>query len=861
MSVRIFISTVSDEFRLYRDQLDADLRRQNVGAIVQEEFKAHGGATLDKLDDYIKPCDVVIHLVGDMTGEPALAPSIQAIREKYPDLTKRFPRLAEALDEGIPISYTQWEAWLALYHDKVLLIAKADDSAPRGPSYTPTDASRAAQQEHLARLAAVERFPEITFTSPDNLAKQIAYTTILDLLAESRTKTPPRQPRNLPFASLGSLFKGRDAFLDKLHEALTKSQDTHVAAVTGKALHGLGGIGKTRLAIEYALEHESEYSALLFVPAETPERLVAGLAALAGPEILDLPEKDAREDAVKIPAALGWLEQHPGWLMILDNVDDEIAAAAVEELVSRLKGGHVLITGRTGDFSGAIETFPLDVLSEDDAASLLLDATKKREKTPNDSALAHELAGELGGLALALAQASAYIDRQRTSFARYLKLWRETRETVLNWFDKRLVSYNHDVGLAATWVASVEKLTPPGRRLLELCAFLDPAPVPKFLLDVPLPSSASFDAHGALADLFAYSLASHVDALDGKAAEAGFAVHRLVQDFTLRRLDKTKRKQLLAEALCWVNAALVGDPGDVGCWRVLDPLTPHALALTQRGYEAGIPEPTARIMAVLGVLYQIKSRYAEAEPLLRLALAIHEASLRPDHPEVAIRLNNLAQLLQATNRLGEAEAMYWRALSIDYGTYGLNHPNIARDLSNLAVLLQATGRFAKAEPMYQQALAIDVESFGPGHPNVAIRLNNLAGLLKATHCFAEAEALYRRALAIIEASDGPKNYKVAFVLDNLAQLLQATDRLEEAEEMYRKALAIDEASYGPDHLNVAICLNNLAMLLHATNRLAEAGPLMRRALAIFEASYGPDHPQTVTIRANLASLGSPSGTP
>jgi hypothetical protein len=198
------------------------------------------------------------------------------------------------------------------------------------------------------------------------------------------------------------------------------------------------------------------YSALLFVPAGTPERLAAGLAALAGPDILDLPEKEAREDEAKIAAALKWLDDHPGWILILDNVDDEKAAAAVEELVAKLKGGDVLITGRTGDFSAAIETFELDVLNDYAAASLLLDSTAKREKTANDAALVHELAHELDGLALALAQAGAYINRQRIGFTRYLNLWREKRETVVNWFDRRLVSYNHDVGLAATWVTSVE---------------------------------------------------------------------------------------------------------------------------------------------------------------------------------------------------------------------------------------------------------------------------------------------------------------------------------------------------------------------------------------------------------------------
>src|SRR4051812_23319846 len=187
MSVQIFLSTASDEFRAYRDQLHRDLTRHNVDVKVQEDFKDYGGVTLDKLDLYISHCDAVVHLVGDMTGADANSASVQAIRAKYHDLADKLPPLGRALDDGTAISYTQWEAWLALYHGKPLLIARADDAAPRGPNFAPTDASRAAQQAHLVRLRAVERCPGCRFTSPDNLAKYILVSVILDLLVEERS--------------------------------------------------------------------------------------------------------------------------------------------------------------------------------------------------------------------------------------------------------------------------------------------------------------------------------------------------------------------------------------------------------------------------------------------------------------------------------------------------------------------------------------------------------------------------------------------------------------------------------------------------------------------------------------------------
>ena len=147
--------------------------------------------------------------------------------------------------------------------------------------------------------------------------------------------------------------------------------------------------------------------------------------------------------------------------------------------------------------------------------------------------------------------------------------------------------------------------------------------------------------------------------------------------------------------------------------------------------------------------------------------AASERLFGPDHPKVAIRLNNLAQLLKATNRHAEAEPLYKRALAIDEQSFGPDHPNVARGLNNLALLLQATNRHAEAEPLYKRALAIDEQSFGPDHPKVAIRLNNLAQLLKATNRHAEAEPLYKRALKIMERSFGSDHPSTKGVAKNL----------------------------------------------------------------------------------------------
>ena len=523
--------------------------------------------------------------------------------------------------------------------------------------------------------------------------------------------------------------------------------------------------------------------------------------------------------------------------------------------MGRLAGGHVLLTSRLDRFARQVESFELDVLTQDEAAAFLLEATQaRRHKAADDDAASCDLAEELGRLALALEQAAATIEKLRCGFRRYLEIWQSNREKAVGWARPEITGYHHAV--AATWQTSVDQLTETRRHLLERLAFLSPDPVPMFLLDVVIPGAEAEDLHDGLTDLIAVSLATR------DAEGERFAVHRLVQDVTRRSLDPAASRQRVTEALGWVNAAFTGEPQDVRTWPRLDPLAPHARSAAQWADREGIATPTTQLMNQLGLLLCTKSLHAHAEPLLRQALAIDEASRGADHPEVARDLNNLALLLRDTNRWAEAEPLMRRALAIAETSFGPNHPTVATGLNNLAELLGNTGRLAEAEPLLRRALAIDEARYGPGHPYVARSLNNLAQLLQATSRLAEAEPLMRRALAIAEANFGPDHPNVAIGLNNLAGLLRETNRLGEAEPLYRRALAIDAASLGPNHPDVARDLNNLAALLRDASRPAEAEPLMRRVLAIlidFERKTGHSHPRREAALRGYASLQSAMG--
>jgi tetratricopeptide (TPR) repeat protein len=837
LHVQIFISCVSDEFGNYRDALRKDLTRHNLETKIQEDFIASGGATAEKLDDYIKNCHAVIHMVGDMTGAMANKLSIRYINKTYPDFGDRYPEIKPVLEGKAGMSYTQWEAYLAAYHDKKLFVVAPLEKTERNNRYKEDGEQITLQQVHLKNLRALGYYDDIKFTTADELVKKLYRSKLGDLL----NALSPVKPANLPYKSIADSFKGRDTVMKELNKMFLAA--SKAAAI---AVYGLGGTGKTRLAVEYAWQHIDDYTALLFITAASPELLETNIANLSESLNLDVSGPEIKED-IKYAAVINWLNQYPGWLLIIDNVDTPEAAKRVEEFFPELQHGHVLITTRIDKWSIQVKKKSLGVLDKEDAAAFLLETTiNEREHTNNDRELAHAIADDVGCLALALEQARAYIVTKELSFEKYRKKWEKSRTDVLSWFDEQLMQYPASV--AITWQTSFNQLSAAATTLLNRLAWLAPDPIPKTLLDVKWEDPENIDAQAAWEELKQYSLANSAE--DKKA----FTIHKLVQDVARNKMDKVSQSETITKALHWLQTGFAGDVTNVFDWPHLEPLIPHVLLLAAHAQIKEIMAPTNRLMGKVSIIFYLKAQYSLAEPLMRRILEIDEQIFGPDHPNVATDLNNLAQLLQETNRFQETEPLMRRALEIDKQNFGYNSPHVSRDLNNLAQLLQEINRLQEAEPLMRRALEIDEQHFGSNHSNVAIRLNNLALLLKDTNRLKEAEPLMRRALEIDEKSFGADHPKIATRLSNFALLLKDTNRPAEAEPLLRRALEIDEKSFGFSHPAVAKDLSNLALLLKDTNRLVEAEPLMRRALEINEESFGSNHTNVARDLNNLAQL-------
>jgi tetratricopeptide (TPR) repeat protein len=865
--VQLFLSTVSAEFLSYRERLRHRLTRPNVEVKVQEDFIVCGDETLEMLDTYIQGCDGVIHLVGDMTGAMAKPQSVAAIASRSPELGSRCP-LAEFLEaDGPSLSYTQWEAWLALWHGKKLFIATPQPGAQRDGGYRMAQEQQAIQQAHLARLRGIGRYPGCKFASQEELVAEVSVSFVLDLLVKAGLNPNPYTPHNLPDRTTSSeRFVGREAELQHLAELLTP-EGSRVY------LTGMGGVGKSELALQHAYDNLDRYRGGI-VRLDGRQGLAAMASQLvtffrgAFPQVA-LPDDTSPTELLPVC----WSQWPAGSdppepvLLILDdqrgeNLPDDSGDnrgyAAERQLSAGLPPRFRRLISQREPAPTGTRAIELPLLQRE--ASLKLLALQAGEGGPSrieaEAQAADALCAEVGDLPLALVLLGARLAERPD-----MKLSQLLADLKSKGAEARALQQAHPElgarrGVVEALLISWEPLSEAAKSLGVLLGVMAPALIPWELVEACRLPEQEVEEGSAFGEQ--QSELKRAQLLE-RLGEGRYRLHPLVRQFV--RLQSRAQEELAAswrKQLAAVVAEICrqGIPQTLTLEQVkaLEPVLPHIRQVAEHCAGELSAEDLIWPYTGLARVAEHQAMFADALRWYQQALAECEGRLGPDHPSTATALNNLAALLQATNRLAEAEPLMARVVEIFEISYGKDHPNVATALNNLAQLLQATNRLAEAEPLMRRALAIDEASYGSEHPEVAVDLNNLAQLLQATNRLAEAEPLMRRALAIDEASYGSEHPKVAVDLSNLAQLLQATNRLEEAEPLMRRALAIDEASYGSEHPKVARDLNNLAQLLQATNRLAEAEPLMRRALAIDEASYGSEHPNVAIRLNNLASL-------
>ncbi|HUW64047.1 MAG TPA: FxSxx-COOH system tetratricopeptide repeat protein, partial [Spirochaetia bacterium] len=593
-------------------------------------------------------------------------------------------------------------------------------------------------------------------------------------------------------------FTGRKALLRKLRTTLVSGR--HAAHI--RAIAGLGGVGKSQVALEYAYRHTRDYDVVWWIRAEEPATLAIDYAQLAtklGLLAKDLPQSD------HIAAVRAWLGQNGGWLLIFDNAD---SPEEIRPYMPQGGTGHILVTSRNPNWKEIAFVMPVEIWEREESVKFLCRRTEQTDKV-----MASDLAKELGDLPLALEQAAAYVEAAGVTLAQYLNLFRHYH---LELMKRNRPPAGYKATVTTTWKITFEQVqeaSPAGADLLRLCSFLAPDDIPKEFLTNGrewLPKPLRFAVanplkyNQILADLRRYSLIN--------LNQEVLSLHRLVQAVQRDELTDKQREYWSQITLRFINELIHRGQDDMRVWPKYFRLLPHALEATKHCEEHLEPQHPDMINSFsnLARLYYELGNYQQAESLLHRVLAVKEKLLGPDNPDIATNLNNLALLYTNQGKYEAAEPLYQRALFITETALGPNHRNVGVALNNLALLYDIQGKYVAAGPLYHRALVNSERALGPNHPDIAITLNNLAGLHESQGNYELNELLYQRALLITEKSLGPDHPTVAATLNNLAGLYTSQGKYEDAEPLYQRALAIIEKALGPEHPSVAITLNNLA---------------------------------------------------
>jgi len=607
-------------------------------------------------------------------------------------------------------------------------------------------------------------------------------------------------------------FIGRDAALLKLAMALKGSDITAIGQIT--AATGLGGIGKTQLASEFAHRYGQYFAGGVFwLNCERAENMEAELMACAATMIGDPAISDAMPPSQLIATlTTEWQSPIPR-LLVFDNCEDP---TLLEHWRPPSGGCRILITSRKSAWPLDIKTLSLDVLERADSIALLIHG---RANLNADDPSIDAIAEELGDLPLALHLAGRYLatycdddigqpTTYLTSLQTALALTHDSIDHPNN--DHGETTTRHTASVSRTFALSYQQLAGDAptntlaRQLLACAACLAPGkPIPRALLKT-LPENNHDETQ--IAD--ALNLLQRELGLLTREKSGELVLHRLLAVFVATQeydgsLPQKQVEQVLSEQAKQINDA--GLPAPLRAW------LPHLQHVAEMASQRG-SQHASRLFNRLGYHLNMEGLYASAKATYERALKIDEAHYGQENPDIARGLTNLGGVLEKLSDLVGAKAAFERALKIGMSIHGENHPTISACINNLGRVLEKQGNLVGAKAAYQRALKIDVFIYGEKHPNVAIAVSNLGGILEKEGDLVSAKAAFEH------------------------------------------ALQIHEDYYEYDNPHIAVCINNLGRVLEKQGDQASAKAAFERALKIFENALPRDHPYTQIVRENLSSL-------
>ncbi|MEH1765888.1 MAG: tetratricopeptide repeat protein, partial [Nostoc sp.] len=638
-------------------------------------------------------------------------------------------------------------------------------------------------------------------------------------------------------------FVGREEELQKLDQLLQENKQVAIAAIAG-----MGGVGKTELALQYALSKRDTYQGgtcwLLTKTGDVGIQVVQFARTQ-----LDLNPPEDFDILAQLQYC--WRRWREGdVLLVLDDVTDyEQVKPYFQSLPSRFK---VLITTRQN--LGRIAQLSLDTLQPEAALELLRSLLKETpQRIERELAVANQLCEWLGYLPLGLELVGRYLARKPDlSLAEMLRRLDNKR------LDERSLSKSKSEadmtaqrGVLAAFELSWQELEDDDKQLGCLLSLFAAAPIPWNLVEQCLPESDAEDLEEIRDDKL---LNLH---LLQRKSQGIYQLHPLLREFFQYKLTGLEQAEEFKRALCRVMLKVAKKIPDLPTQefiRSVKDAIPHLAEVAKNLTDAVSDENLIWPFSGLNRFYSGQGLYALAEPWKKLCLSVIKKRLGEEHPSVAVCYDNLAKLYTNQGRYSEAESLYQKALELFQRLLGEEHPSVAICYDNLAKLYTNQGRYLEAEPLHQKALELFQRLLGEEHPSVAICYDNLAKLYTNQGRYLEAEPLHQKALELFQRLLGEEHPSVAICYDNLAKLYTNQRRYSEAEPLHQKALLLRQRLLGEEHPSVAICYDNLAKLYTNQGRYSEAESLYQKVLLLRQRLLGEEHPDVAVCYDNLAVL-------
>jgi len=626
-------------------------------------------------------------------------------------------------------------------------------------------------------------------------------------------------------------FTGRETLLTQLRDGLTAEGE-----LVPYVLHGLGGIGKTQIALEYAHRFASQYDVVWWVDAELAGQLPVHLTALAERLGIVKPEAGAEHNGRALLDHLGTQDR---WLLVLDNAEDP------SEIACWLPAGngHVLITSRTPAWSGIARGLDIDIFTRPESLLFL------NERIPRiTSDQADGLADDLGDLPLALDQAAGVLTASAMPVDHYRRLLAEKANQLMQEGTPR----NYPSSLAASVTIAASRLKtdhPNAEPILRLTAFLGPDPIPTAWIDATRAQLATLPAESATDAMWLWNTLPHLARYGlARLSTETLQMHRLTQAVLRDETNLQDAGAVRADVVTLLVAANPGEAESPATWPQWALVSSHLACI------AAADDSRFRHLACETALYLLKSgQPTRARELMTALRRISVADSGEDHPDTLTCAQYLGYALSDLGENQAAKSLIEDTLARRRRTLGSDHPDTLHSANDFGVVLNKLGKPSEALASDEETLARRRRVLGVDHPDTLNSAQNLAVTLHTLGKYDEGWRIEEDTLARRQSVLGVDHPDTLRSAQNLAVTLHSFGRYDEGWRIADDTLARYRRVLGDDHPDTLHSASGVALALHALRKYDEARRMAEDTLARCRRVLGDDHPDTLGAALGFGS--------